>query len=140
MCAIVERLPPLNVPPAFRPPFFVKAHPKPIPAGTEFLKERNVSYQFRGCEFEKMEASCVCQSGKRTENTWINRSFDSTELAGRLAGVGYSFAGIGVTIRVIKGRPFVAAANHGVLASIFRACSKMACVKPNQVVCPPAVI
>jgi hypothetical protein len=47
-------------------------------------------------------------------NVLVRRELESTEYAGLDAGVGYSFVVIGIMRVVMRGRPAVAAAYHGI--------------------------
>ena len=82
-----------------------------------------------------MRQSCIL-----TPNVRIRSELERTEYMGLCAGVGYSCVVIGIMRLVIKGRPLVAATNHGMSCGMQEASSRMAVAKSYHVVAPAAVI
>ncbi len=74
-----------------------------------------------------------------TPNVRVKSELERTEYAGLDAGLGCSLVVIGITRRVIKGCPPVAAANHEIPCGMLEASSRMALAKSYQVVSPAAV-
>src|SRR5580693_1400874 len=87
----------------------------------------------------KTERSCVRQSGKCVWKVSARLRFESTEYAGRRAGVGYSAVVMCTTRLAISGRLFVADAYHGALGGCVRECSRISSANPAQLVSPAAV-
>src|SRR6266567_3000271 len=88
----------------------------------------------------KLFCNCVRQSDNATPNVCASREFERTEYLGRCVSDPYSAVVMGITRRVISGRPRVAAASQHTSCEDCAASSMIAFAKSDQVVSPAAVM